>query len=192
MLPHRREMARNATAETPMSDATPHTDAAKPKTPTIDADIVTANGLATHLGMTRQNVARLTAEAIIEQRSDGRYDQTACRLRYIKHRRERQRRSPRVEADAAHAKIKTELLELRLMEKRRELVRMDEVSELIDGICGVMLTALSSMPARYAPRGDLATRRAIEKVVFEVRTEIADIAQKKADEYGEPPLSEQD
>jgi hypothetical protein len=163
MLPHRREMARNATAETPMSDVTPHADAAKHKTRTIDADIVTANGLATHLGMMRQNVARMTAEAIIEQRSDGRYDQTACRLRYIKHLREMQRRSPRVEADAAHAKIKTELLELCLMEKRRELVRMDEVSELIDGICGVMLTALSSMPARCAPRGDLATRRAIER-----------------------------
>jgi hypothetical protein len=58
---------------------------------------------------------------------------------------------------------------------------------LIDGLCGVVLTALSSMPARCAPRGDLMTRRAIERVVFEVRTEIADIAQKKADEYGEPP-----
>ena len=39
-------------------------------------DVVTANSLATHLGMTRQNVARLTAEAVIEQRSDGCYDQT--------------------------------------------------------------------------------------------------------------------
>ena len=48
-------------------------------------DIVTANSLATHLGCTRQNIARLTAEAIIEQRSDGHYDQTASRLRYIKH-----------------------------------------------------------------------------------------------------------
>jgi hypothetical protein len=38
-------------------------------------DIVTANSLATHLGMTRQNVARLTAEAVIEQRGDGCYDQ---------------------------------------------------------------------------------------------------------------------
>ena len=47
-------------------------------------DIVTANRLATHFGMTRQNVARLTAEAVIEQRSDGHYDQTASRLKYIK------------------------------------------------------------------------------------------------------------
>jgi hypothetical protein len=32
---------------------------------------------------TRQNIARLTVEAVIEQRSDGHYDRT--RLRYIKH-----------------------------------------------------------------------------------------------------------
>jgi hypothetical protein len=54
-----------------------------------------------------------------------------------------------------------------------------------------LLTAMNSMPARCAPRGDLATRRCIEQVVFEVRTEIAQIAQRKADEAGEPPLSEQ-
>ena len=55
---------------------------------------------------------------------------------------------------------------------------------------GVTLTAMSSMPARCAPRGDLATRRCIEQVVFEVRTEIANIAQRKADEAGEPPSLE--
>ena len=32
-------------------------------------DVVTANSLATHLGCTRQNIARLTAEAVIEQRA---------------------------------------------------------------------------------------------------------------------------
>jgi hypothetical protein len=62
---------------------------------------------------------------------------------------------------------------------------------MIDGMMGVVLTAMSSMPARCAPRSDLATRRNIEKVVFEVRTEIANIAQQKADEFGEPPLDEQ-
>jgi hypothetical protein len=47
-------------------------------------DIVTTNSLATHLGCTRQNIARLVAEAIIEQRSDGCFDQTASRLKYIR------------------------------------------------------------------------------------------------------------
>jgi hypothetical protein len=79
---------------------------------------------------------------------------------------------------------------LRLMEKRRELVRMDEVNEFVDGICGVVLTALSSMPARCAPRGDLVIRRNIERVVFEVRTGMAKVCQEMADKNGEPPLGE--
>jgi hypothetical protein len=65
------------------------------------------------------------------------------------------------------------MLQLRLMEKKRELVRRADVDALIDGIAGVTLTALSSLPARRAPRGDLAIRRSVERVVFEVRAEIA-------------------
>jgi hypothetical protein len=57
-------------------------------------DVVTPNSLATHLAMTRQNVARLTAEAVLVQRSDGSYDQTANRLRYLKHMRENHRHTP--------------------------------------------------------------------------------------------------
>jgi hypothetical protein len=40
-------------------------------------------------------------------------------------------------------------------------------------------------------RGDLAIRRNIERVVFEVRTEIADVCQQMGDKAGEPPLDEQ-
>ena len=78
-------------------------------------DVVTANSLATHLGCTRQNIARLTAEAIIEQRSDGHYDQSASRLKYIKHLRSEHRRSPRTQADADHVRVKTEMLHLRAL-----------------------------------------------------------------------------
>jgi hypothetical protein len=53
------------------------------------------------------------------------------------------------------------------MEGKRELVRRADVDALIDGIAGTVLTHLSSMPARCAPRGDLAIRRSIERVVFE-------------------------
>ena len=73
---------------------------------------MTANSLATHLGCTRQNIARLTAEAVIEQRSDGCYDQTASRLKYIKHLR--MSRSSRSEADAAHVRAKAEMLQIRI------------------------------------------------------------------------------
>lgn len=67
-----------------------------------------------------------------------------------------------------------------------------DVDELIDNIAGIVLTHLSGLPARCAPRGDLATRRRLEEVVFEIRTEIANAAQAMADKCNEPPLSEQD
>ncbi|MBT1516326.1 hypothetical protein KIP88_38385 [Bradyrhizobium sp. SRL28] len=50
---------------------------------------------------------------------------------------------------------------------------------------------MSSLPARCAPRGDLAIRRSIERVVFEVRTEIANTCLEMADKNGEPPLEQQ-
>jgi hypothetical protein len=54
----------------------------------------------------------------------------------------------------------------------------------------VILTALSSLPARCATRDDLAIRCSIERVVFEVRTEIVNVCQLMADKCGEPPLDE--
>ena len=88
-----------------MTEVTKHTPK-RDKVHRVADDVVTANSLATHLGCTRQNIALLTASAIIEQRSDGHYDQTASRLRYIKRLRSEHRRSPRVEADAEHARPK--------------------------------------------------------------------------------------
>ena len=146
-------------------------------------DVVTANSLATHLGMTRQNVARLTAEAVIEQRSDGRYDQTASRLRYIKHLRAEHQRSPRTQADADHVKIKTEMLKLRLLESQRGLVRRED--ELIDAIAGTVLTHLSGWGARCSR--NLVVRRNIDAVVLEVRRrrELSEVCSQMADERGE-------
>ena len=69
-------------------------------------------------------------------------------------------------------------------------MRQADVDEMIDDMMGVILPALSSLPVRCAPRGDLAARRAIERAVNEVRTELATIAQRKAKEAGEPALDE--
>ena len=86
-------------------------------------------------------------------------------MRYLRWLRDPERRSVRTQADAEHVKAKTEMLQLKLAEKRGELVRQSDVDALIDELVGVTLTAMSSMPARCAPRGDLATRRCIERVI---------------------------
>jgi hypothetical protein len=148
-------------------------------------DVVTANGLATHLGMTRQNVARLTAEAVIEQRSDGCYDQTASRLRYIKHLRSEHRRSARSEADADFQRAKTELIKIRIAEKHRSLVRASDHEAFVEDLVGLFLSRLSGLAARCGGR-DLAVRRAIDRAVYDLRVEISQAATKLADERGEP------
>ena len=52
---------------------------------------------------------------------------------------------------------------------------------MIDEFAGVLLTAVGSLPARCAPRGDLATRRS-RPAFSEPRAEKAAVFAKKAEE----------
>jgi hypothetical protein len=154
---------------------------------------VSASALALHLDCSATYVAKLEAEGVLHRAPDGSgFDVDASRVAYLRYLRREKRQSPRSEAHADHVKVKTEILQLRLMEKRRELVWQVDVGRSMACIAGVTLTALSSLPARCAPRGDLATRRNIERVVFEVRTEMANVCQQMADKCSEPPLDQQD
>jgi hypothetical protein len=155
-----------------------------------EAATVSASALAQHLDCSRAYIDKLQAEGVIQRQGNG-FPLDQSRVAYLRYLRRERRQSPRSEADAAHVAVKTEMLQLRLMEKKRELVRRADVDELIDQIAGTVLTHLSTLPARCAPRGDLAIRRSIERVVFEVRTEIAKVCLELADKAGEPPLDEQ-
>jgi hypothetical protein len=75
------------------------------------------------------------------------------------------------------------MLQLRLMEKKRELVRRADVDALIDQIAGTVLMHLSGMAARCS--------RDMQVLVRQVRTEIAEACSKIADERGEPSLEQQ-
>jgi hypothetical protein len=154
------------------------------------AATVSASALALHSIAPRTYIGKLEADGVIQRQGDG-FPLDQSRVAYLRYLRRERRQSPRSEADAYHVKIKTEMLQLRLMEKKREMVLRSDVDELIDQIAGTALTQLSSLPARCAPRGDLAIRRSIDRVVFEVRTEIATLCLKMADKNGEPPLGQQ-
>ena len=90
-------------------------------------------------------------------------------------RRERQQ-SPRAEADAEHAKAKTELLQIRIEEKKRNLVRRADADALIDQIAGTVLTHLSGMSARCSR--EMQVRRNIDAVVTQIRREISEACSK--------------
>ena len=101
---------------------------------------VNASALAQHLDCSRTYIGKLEAEGVIQRQGDG-FPLDQSRVAYLRYLRRERQQSPRSEADADHVAVKTEMLQLRLMEKKRELVRRADVDALIDGIAGVTLTA---------------------------------------------------
>jgi hypothetical protein len=95
---------------------------------------------------------------VIERSAQGLFDQDQSRLRYLTHLRSEHRHSPRTAADAEHTRDKTEMLQLKLAEKRRDLVRQTDVDEMVDSFAGIVLTALGGWPTRVAGT-DLVVRR---------------------------------
>jgi hypothetical protein len=87
--------------------------------------------LVLHLDCSRTYIDKLEAEGVIQREGDG-FLLNQSRVAYLRYLRRERRQSPRSEADADHIKVKTEMLQLRLMEKKRELVRRADVDALID------------------------------------------------------------
>src|SRR5215475_4158098 len=109
------------------------------------AATVSASALALHLDC--RYIGKLEPEGVIQRQGDG-FPLDQSRVAYLRYLRREHQRSPRTQADAEHVKVKTEMLQLRLMERKRDLVKRDDVNALIDGIAGTVLTHLSSMAAR--------------------------------------------
>ncbi|MET4278765.1 MULTISPECIES: hypothetical protein [unclassified Bradyrhizobium] len=114
------------------------------------------------------------------QRQGGGFPLDQSRVAYLRYLRRERQQSPRGEADAAHVAAKTEMLTLRLMERRRELVSREAHEAMIDQMAGLVLTKLGGWPARIAG-ADLGLRRRAEDVLRELRTEIAEACTKLAE-----------
>jgi hypothetical protein len=148
---------------------------------------VSASTLAQHLDCSRTYIGKLEAEGVLHRAPHGSgFPLDQSRIAYLRYLRREHRRSPRSQADADHVKVKTEMLQLRLMEKRRKLVQRDDVDALIGQIAGTVLTHLGGMAARCSR--DMVVRRNIDAVVMQIRREISEACSKAADECGEPPL----
>jgi hypothetical protein len=117
---------------------------------------VSVSALALHLDCSRTYISKLEVDGVIQRQGDG-FSLDQNRVAYLRYLRRERRQSPRMEADADHVKVKTEMLQKLLMEKRRELLRRADVDGLIDQIAGTVLTHLSGMAARCSR--DMAQHR---------------------------------
>ena len=118
--------------------------------------------LALNLDCSRAYNGNLEVEGVIQR--------PEAYLRYL--RRER-RQSPSSEADADFQRAKSELIRLRIAEKQRQLIPLDEAVGYMDEVVRLFISRLSGFAARCGGR-DLAARRAIDQAVYDLRLEISD------------------
>jgi hypothetical protein len=149
---------------------------------------VSSAAVAAHLACVPSYIRKLVEQGVIERRSDGKFDQDQCRTKYLAQLREERKRSPKSAAEVEFTSAKAELIRLRIDEKRRTTIHIEEAMDREDKLIGMFLSALSSLPAQCAPVGDLQMRRRLEKWVFQTRVALAGEMNKLADEAGEPEL----
>jgi hypothetical protein len=149
---------------------------------------VSASALALHLDCSRTYILKLESEGVLQRQGDG-FPLDQSRVAYLRFLRRERRQSPRGEADADFQRAKSELIRLRIAEKQRSLIPLDEAVGHLDEVVGLFLSHLSGLAARCGSR-DLAVRREIDKAVFEMRVKISEAATKLADQRGEPPLAD--
>jgi hypothetical protein len=176
-------------AETVSNDR-PHVAKAVSRPRSRKPPTVSASSLAHHLDLTRQRVSVLADEHVLERLPAGKFDVDASRVAYIRFLRRERQKSPRSQADLEHVAAKAALLRLRIAEKQRGLVPIEDFDAMIDDLCGLVLTSLSGLSARCSR--DPVVRRNIDLAVHQIRREMAEAGTAMADACGEPPLSQQD
>jgi hypothetical protein len=136
--------------------------------------------MCAHLGLARPYLDKLVADTIIERRPDGKFDLDAVRISYIRHLRLARRTSPAIAAQAEFAAAKARDLQIKSALREGKLMETEEAIAIIDELMGIMLAALSGLPARVTR--DVEIRRAIEAEIFNLRQELADRCAKRARE----------
>jgi hypothetical protein len=151
---------------------------------------VSASAMAAHLDCSRAYLRKLESEGALQRASGGSgFDVDASRVAYLRFLRRERRQSPRSEADADFQRAKAELIRLRIAEKQRTLIPLDEAVGHMDEVIGLFLSRLSGFAARCGGR-DLVVRRAIDKAVYDLRVELSEACSKMADQRGEPALDD--
>jgi hypothetical protein len=123
-------------------------------------------------------IRRLTHEGVLSK-VDGRYrlvDTVQAYLRYVK---DEQRLTGRAQAVTRVAEARAAEIEARTAQRLGRLMPTERCIEVVDELCGVVLTELSAMSARSR---DPKVRQVIAQAVHEAQGKIAATARAKAQE----------
>jgi hypothetical protein len=132
--------------------------------------MVSMEGFARHIGLSREMVRRLVAENVISLAADGKIDQDDARRRYLDHLRNKPHRS---QAHDEWRAAKAREVEMRLAERAHELIDISDAKEAIEDAVAAILVELQSLAPRIGGR-DLELRRRVDAEVFRIRSNAAE------------------
>lgn len=153
-------------------------------------EMVPAAQAAHMIMVTTQWLRQLAEQGYIPVAEKGRYPLIAVVQGYIKFLKDDNRRSSKSATASRMQDAKTAEIEMRLAEKRRELIPVDDAQAAIDVIVGKVRAEFSGLPAR-ATR-DMTLRRVLEAETNASLNRVVDAAAASAEYFkkgGELPTS---
>jgi hypothetical protein len=126
--------------------------------------------LADWCGVSPKRIDQLLAEGVVRREGKGRYKLKENVVSVFRWLRSDQRRSARSQADAEWRRQRAREIELRVAERERRLVPVDDAFEVVDVTIGLMRSEIGGVPARITR--DLALRRQIDGVLNDVLTRV--------------------
>ncbi len=136
-----------------------------------DVQILGSEQTARLLDISGAFLRRMTQEGKIPKRAKGKYGLVEAVHAYIRFLRDENARSTKTAASSRMQDAKTAEIELRLAEKQRTVVPLDDATYAMEFAAAKFRDALMSLPARYTR--DMAERRKLEALVNE---ELANVA----------------
>lgn len=134
------------------------------------------------MGLSRIRINELVKEGVLIQSEDGSYNLADCIRRYVDYKVGLAKNASDSSSKNDRLKdAKAQEIELKLQQRERTLVRLDDAIAQIDWVVGKMLAAMSGIPARVTrnPR----ERQRIEQIINGVRQRLADDFEKRQRDF---------
>lgn len=167
---------------------------AKVASPTAGGDGLIPKDQACRLLMiTPQWLNRLQANGYVPQGPRGKVSLVGAVQGYIKSLKDEERRSSKSAADSRVRDARAQEIEMRIAERKRDLIPFEDAVEILDFLIGSVREELSGLAARITR--DMAMRRKIEEEIHAAQARIAE-AHRTAKDVGrsgkELPYSDTD
>mgnify|MGYP001767213445 CR=1 FL=1 len=146
----------------------------------MDFTAISATDLGNLLGISERRVRQLAAEGRIPKPSRGKFDGPACVRAVLEAARADRPESSldRARARAIDARAKAQ--ELRTAREEGALFPFDDAMDIVEDLTGIFVAAIESVPARFTRDRD--KRADLERVVFDVRTDVSKSMARRRDE----------